>query len=276
MVIFRTLWSAIIFCLAASAQGDAAAARLHYAPNGNFGPTNAYVPGRAGFNLADVNSIDQIDALPKGVQGLVWVGQCGGVDEPFLRTVQGYIGRPNLFGFYLMDDPNPHGLFGGCAPERLKAEADWIHTHAMGTKTFIVLMNLGPSKAPSFANSYDPGNTHIDLFGFSPYPCRTELNGCDFDMIRSYVAAAQATGIPRDRMVPIYQTFGGGAWLDDRGGRFVMPTVEQEKEIIARWEALVPEPVFDFSYSWGSQRGDTALESASELQAVFAQHNNVK
>jgi serralysin len=31
--------------------------------------------------------------------------------------------------------------------------------------------------------------------------------------------------------------------------------------------------VFDFAYSWGSQRGDLALESSPDLQMVFSIHN---
>ncbi|MGX9121112.1 calcium-binding protein, partial [Mesorhizobium sp. BHbsci] len=30
---------------------------------------------------------------------------------------------------------------------------------------------------------------------------------------------------------------------------------------------------FDYTYKWGTQNGDTALESSSELQAVFREHN---
>ncbi|RUY80742.1 calcium-binding protein, partial [Mesorhizobium sp. M7A.F.Ca.CA.001.09.2.1] len=43
--------------------------------------------------------------------------------------------------------------------------------------------------------------------------------------------------------------------------------------MIDRWAALVPSPAFDYTYKWGTQNGDTALESASELKAFFLQHN---
>jgi hypothetical protein len=152
------------------------------------------------------------------------------------------------------------------------AEADWLHAHAPGAKTFIVLLNLGSSKAPSYAGSYTPANSHVDLFGLAPYPCRTELKQCDFAMIDRYVAAARAAGIPRDRIVPLYQAF-GGVWSDDGGGEYALPTVGQERQILARWGALVPAPVFDYAYSWGSQRGDAALQADFDLQAVFASHN---
>jgi hypothetical protein len=37
---------------------------------------------------------------------------------------------------------------------------------------------------------------------------------------------------------------------------------------------VVPQPVFDFAYSWISQSGDTALAQSPALQAVFATHNS--
>ncbi len=248
---------------------------LHYAPNGNFATGDKYLPGKVGFNLADVSSVGQLDALPDGIKGLAWIGRCAGVDTAFLDAVQPYIGHAKLFGFYLMDDPDPRGRNSPiCTADNLKAESDWIHTNAPGAKTFILLMKMSTSRTPSFANTYNPTNSHVDLFGLDPYPCRSELQDCDYDMIDRYVVAAEVWGIPRSKMVPIYQAFGGGNWVDDGGGRYRLPTVSQEQQILARWGSLVATPEFDFAYSWGSQNADAALESSPELQAVFSLHNN--
>jgi hypothetical protein len=248
---------------------------LHHAPNHNFDAEGHYLPGKAGFNLADVENVKQMDSLPNGVTGLVWVGQCEGVDATFIKTVEPFIGKPKVFGFYLMDDPDPTGKYKSrCTPDNLKAESDWIHDHVPGAKTFIVLMKLSSSKAPSFVETYNPANSHVDLFGIDPYPCRTEITDCDYEMIDRYVAAAEAWGIPRSNMVPVFQAFGGGNWSDDGGGKYVMPTEKQMQQILERWETVVPAPVFDFAYSWGSQKADDALENSPDLQAVFARHNN--
>src|SRR5205085_11255986 len=80
---------------------------IHYALQGNFGSDGNYLPGSIGFNLADVSTAAQLDSLPDGVKGLVWVGRCSGVDMTFLDTVRPYIGNAKLFGFYLMDGPDP-------------------------------------------------------------------------------------------------------------------------------------------------------------------------
>jgi hypothetical protein len=247
---------------------------LHHAPNHNFDAINNFLPGKVGFNLADVDNVGQLASLPEGAKGLVWVGQCKGVDAAFVKAVQPFVGRPNVFGFYLMDDPDPTGRYNPlCTADNLKAESDWIHAHAAGAKTFVVLMKLSSSKAPLFINTYNYSNSHIDLYGIDPYPCRTEISDCDFGMIDRYVAAADAWGIPRDALVPVYQAFGSGNWRDDGGGKYVFPSVSQMQKMLDRWETFAPTPVFDYAYSWGSQNGDEALESSSDLRALFARHN---
>jgi hypothetical protein len=266
------LMQSIVFDVPARAGPRSA---FHYAPNGNFDSNGNYLPGTVGFNLAEVNNVTQLNSLPEGVKGLVWVGKCKGVHASFLSAIRPYIGNAKLFGFYLMDDPDPTGVYRPlCTADNLKAESDWIHANVPGAKTFILLMPMSSSKTPSFTGSYNLTNSHVDLFGIDPYPCRTELNGCDYNMIDRYVAAAESWGLPRDNMVPVYQAFGGGKWVDDGGGRYALPTVSQLQQILARWQRLVPTPVFDYAYSWGSQNADVALESSADLQAVFLRHNN--
>ena len=89
----------------------------------------------------------------------------------------------------------------------------------------------------------------------------------------SAIVAAEAAGIPRDSIVPVYQAFGGGGYSDDGGGQYTLPTASQEEQILAVWGALVPNPVFDYAYSWGTQNSDQALEDSPALQAVFSAHN---
>jgi hypothetical protein len=246
---------------------------LHYAANHNFDDSGAWRPGATGFNLADISDPHQLRALPVGVKGLIWVGLCAGVEGKFVATMAPYMQQRNVFGFYLMDDPDPRIGHAQCKPDSLRAEADWIHDHVPGALTFILVMNLSGAGTPSFQGTYNPTNSHIDLYGIDPYPCRSEVNGCSETMIERYVAAAEASGIPRARMVPVYQSFGGGSWSDGDGGKYLLPTAAQMRAMLVRWRALIPAPVFDFAYSWGAQRGDHALEGNLDLQAVFSAHN---
>jgi hypothetical protein len=246
----------------------------HLAANHNFDDEGNFTPGKSGFNLADVSTPSQLDLLPDGVKALVWVGLCNGTDPAFTQLVASFNGSPKVFGYYLMDDPDPTGRYAPrCAVKHLRAESDWIHAMTPNAKTFVVLMNLGRSRQPLFDRAYRPEETHIDLFGISPYPCRSELGGCDFEMIFRYVAAAEAAGIPRAQMVPTYQTFGGGSWRNDTGGRYQLPSASQMRELLARWDQLLVSPAFDYAYSWGAQRDDEALENAPDLKRLMAIRN---
>jgi hypothetical protein len=262
---------------AGAAEGGSAAIRHHFAANGNFDETGRFAPAAAGFDIADVASAAQLETLPPAVKGLMWIGLCDGVDAKFVERAGSALGSRKLFGFYLMDDPDPSGRWReACSPDALRAEADWIHLHRADALVFVGLMNIGDAKSPAFDQSLRPERTHIDLFGVAPYPCRSEWPDCDDAMIGRFVAAARRAGIPDKAIVPIYQTFGGGNWRTDSGGRYRMPRPDELKRMFRSWTELTPAPVFDFAYSWGPQRSDDALGGSPALQSVFGEHNRTK
>ncbi len=233
---------------------------LHYAANGNF-VNGQYAPGADGFNLADISSASQLSELPAGVKGLVYLGMTGGVTAAFQAAVTSFIGSSQVYGFYLADEPAPSATTAG----NLKAEADWIHAHDPGAKTFIVEENSSSNTTPQFY--YTPANTDVDLFGLDPYPVQTNVpNNYDLNIIPLAVQAAELIGIPQKDLVPVYQAFGGAA-------PWILPSATQEQQILSTWGASLPHPAFDYAYSWGAQSGDTALSNSPALQQVFAAHN---
>jgi hypothetical protein len=244
---------------------------LHYTSNGNFSQSGQYVPGADGFTLADVKTYDksELDSLPAGVRGLVWLGDCQGATASFRSAVAAYAGDPKLFGFYVMDEPLPTT----CLPAHLLAEDTWIHKHVPGAVTFAILENLGRAKDPTFTGSYTPQDSGLNLIGLDPYPVRSELRSPDYAEISEYVRMAEALGWPLTSIVPVYQAFGGGNYADDANGHWAMPTAPQERQMLADWAAVVPDPKFDYAYSWGSQESDTALSQSPALRAVFTAKN---
>jgi hypothetical protein len=244
-----------------------ATTRWHYTANGNFGPSGQYLPGAVGFNLADVSSVSDLNRLPAGVLGLVWIGYCGGPDRTFRAKVSPMIGDARTFGFYLMDEPDPRT----CPPANMKAECDWIHSHMPSAKTFALLENRGLATDPTFANTYTPANSALDLIGLDPYPVRSGLPSPDYGEIAGYVQAAEEIGWPQSSLVPVFQAFGGGDWLG--GGTWTLPTPAEEQQLLSVWASVLPAPLFDYAYSWGQQNGDQSLSTSPALQQVFAAHN---
>jgi hypothetical protein len=260
--------------LAGGATAPGTPAR-HFAANANFDASGRFIPLDAGFNLADVSTRKRLDELPSGVLGLVWIGRCAGADAAFKAEIEKFTEDPKLFGFYLMDDPDPTGRWRRlCTVENLRAEADWIHFKTPQARTFIALMNIGNSRSPAFSGQYAPERSHVDLFSIAPYPCRVSAGPCDFDMIGRFVRAAEAAGFPIRKIVPTYQTFGAGRWRpSDGAGDYRLPNVSEMEAILQTWRSLVQAPEMDFAYSWGRQRDDEALASAPALQQVFVRHN---
>ena len=171
----------------------------------------------------------------------MWIGSCDGATSSFQSTIQTFIGDPNVFGFYLMDEPNP----SSCSAANLKAESDWIHANDPGTYTFIIEEDLSSSNHPTYQGGYNPANSDIDLYGLDPYPCRSENPAsapCAYSWLGLAVTAAESAGIPLADIVPVYQAFGGGAWVDDGGGSYQLPTAAEEAAILATWGSLVPHP----------------------------------
>jgi hypothetical protein len=188
----------------------------------------------------------------------------GGVTAAFKTAVSSFIGRPQVYGFYLADEPSPSATTAA----NLRAESDWIHAHFPGAKTFMVELNSSGNLTPKYF--YTPSNTHIDLFGLDPYPVQTNVpNHYDLNIIPLAVKEAEDIGIPQKDLVPVYQAFGGG-----RYPTYILPTATQEKENLAEWGTVLPTPAFDYAYSWGVQNGDTALSTDPALQQVFAVHNS--
>jgi len=87
-------------------------ATLHYTAGGGIDSQGNFAPAQAGFNLADVSSVDELNQLPNGVQGLVWLDQYSGVTQDFIDQVTPFIGNPKAYGFYRGDEPEPTGQWG--------------------------------------------------------------------------------------------------------------------------------------------------------------------
>ena len=214
-----------------------------------------------GYNLADV-SPSGADSLPSGQQAVAWVGEkCpSGVSSAFTSQVDAHRGDSKIFAWYLSDEPHVANCPG--APSALAAEADYIHANNPGQLAFIILLNSGNDYA-----AMNQSVTHVDAIGLDPYPCSTAHPDCPVTHIDDHVNAAEAAGISQSVIVPTFQAFADSY--------YTMPTPSQLQAMLDEWAKLVPNPPFDYTYSWGCQSSLTnCLERDSADQQVMAAHNS--
>ncbi|GAA2596066.1 hypothetical protein SMC26_01105 [Actinomadura fulvescens] len=234
---------------------------------------------RLGYDLADVKPDDGgLAALPAGMRALLWVGnfQCDAFELPydaFTAAVRKYSGHPKVYGWYLSDEPDP-----GTCPKiagDIRRRADYVRRHAPGQVTFISLTDF-PMKPVT------PKKVNVDLVGLDPYPCKgaaTARAECNVDAIDRMVRMADEAGIPRRVIVPVFQAFGTECSKGPRN--YWLPTADQFRQLLRRWDRLVPRPPLDIAYSWGHQ-GEWACPTLADadgrngrpdLQTLLKEHN---
>jgi hypothetical protein len=90
---------------------------------------------------------------------------------------------------------------------------------------------------------------------------------------------AVANGIPASAIVPVYQAFGQEGRLDGKSAYYRTPTTAEFQDMLNLWKSLVPNPIFDFVYSWGIQCTESScpapqsLKNHPELQSLIKRHN---
>jgi hypothetical protein len=292
-----------VFYTAVTQQLNAAQASktLHYAVNVHGGTSAA---AALGFNLFDIGGSTSdpaevnrtVDSLPPGAKGLVWVGNLDNAPPgspcpaprfsfaQFRAQVDALRSNPRVYGYYVADEPHPSVCPGAAAD--IKARADYIHAVAPGQKAFIVVLDGSAVCSPDLGCEYRalrPARTDVDLVGVDPYPCHFDGAGnavpCDDSMIAARVQAAIASGIPASAIVPVYQAFGQSGRKDGKSPYYRMPTADEVAAMLRLWSNLVPEPAFDYFYTFGVQcsagscPAPQAISNTPAIQAVVALHN---
>ena len=257
-----------------------------------------------GFNLFDLtgsktnptSTLALVNALPEGTQALVWLGNMGNApigqscpppgfsDDEFKAQVDILANSPKVFGYNLADEPHPSVCPD--AANAIMARSDYIHTHAPGQKTYITIQdgsNMCPEGEGCEYHALRPEITHVDLIGIDPYPCHFDSAGqpatCDTSKISQRVQVAVTNGIPISAIVPVFQAFGQEGRLDGKSIYYRTPTATEFQDMLNLWKSLVPNPIFDFVYTWGIQCTESScpspqsLKNHPELQLLIKQHN---
>ena len=292
---------AMFACFSMTGFSALALSQLHYAanPSGDMG-----VLAGLGFNLMDVTANisnpksvnDIVNALPANSKALIWIGNIGKghekercpapgyTDAQFQDQVDALADNPRVFGYYIADEPRPSICPN--AAQDIRARSDYIHAHAPKQKSFMIVLDgsaMCPKGLGCEFRALSPANTHVDLIGIDPYPCHVDSQGipsaCDMGSITERVNAALQNGIPGSAIVPVFQEFGQEGRADNEKGFYLTPKPAELATMLKIWGKLVPNPVFDYAYTWGIQctqafcPSPQALKNHSELQSVVRQYN---
>jgi len=267
------------------ASPPAARKTLHYISN--VGDDRAAVV-RLGYNLIDMGpSQSSINALPRGVRALVWLGNLDNTDctpgfswSEFKAAVDKLAGNAKVFGYFLSDEPHPS--ICPDAVKHIRARADYIRARDRDQKSFIVVLDKSDQCGSNVGCEYSalrPELSHVDLIGIDPFPC-VQDQGCNFDKINDRVTRAMANGVPQAAIVPVIQTFGQTCGTAADRHYYFLPSAGQLREILARFAKLTPHPVFDYTYTWDGKTsacpsldGADGTQGLPDLQSVMRQHN---
>ncbi len=273
---------------------------LHYAPNVRG---RLHAAAALGFDLFDVDGRTSnpeavnrvVDSLPKGARALVWVGNLdnappgsscpapGFSSRQFRAQVDALRANPRVYGYYVADEPHPTVCPGAAVD--IKARADFIHTEAPRQKAFIVVAggSICGADVGCEYRALQPARTDVDLVGLDPYPCHYDSRGnavpCDDSMILARVEAAIASGIRRDAIVPVFQSFGQARRTDGKSVYYRMPDAGELASMLRVWLRLIPDPAFDYFYTFGVQcrvgscPAPQALIDTPDLRPVVRSHN---
>ncbi len=279
-----------------SSGGGSTPVTLHYTTN--IG-SNQSLALSLGFNLFDVGGSQNnpsgvnttVNSLPTGVKALVWVGNLDNTNctpgfsyAQFTAQVDALKNNSRVFGYYLADEPHP-SICPSAASDIL-ARADYIKAHAPNQKSFIVVLDGSNMCGANLGCEYAalaPGNTHVDYFGIDPYPCHYATDQvtpvpCDNNSITQRVNSAVASGIPLSAVVPTFQAFGQAGRTDGKTVYYRLPTSSELTSMLNVWDSLVPNPAFDFSYTFGVQCSAScpapqAISNTPYLQTIISNHN---
>ncbi len=241
---------------------------------------------KLGFNLFDMGPDEErIDSLGPGQKALVWLGNLDNTSctpgyswSEFTAAVRRLAHDPKVFGYYLSDEPHPNVCPD--AAKHIRERADYIRAQDPSQKSFIVVMDATRNCGADLGCEYRllrPEVTHVDLIGVDPFPCRIG-NGCSPDKIDLEVSRAISGGIPADQIVPVFQVFGQEC-AHKKAKYYAQPTADELQTMINHWSALIPDPDFDFTYTWRSEGPacpglDVATGGSHPgLQAVIKRHN---
>jgi hypothetical protein len=212
-----------------------------------------------GWNLLDVGSRDEADALPRGTRGLVWVGDYDNTtcswevsDADVARRLAGAAGDPKVAGVFFSDEPDPYACPG--APAQHRARSRLIHS--LDPRAFTILL-ADSNSGKQTLDQLRLWRGAADYVALDPYPCYRGA-ACRYGWISAVIHAADRAGL---RYWGVAQAFADDTWR--------WPTPVEERHMLALWQASRAVGSMTFAWQWAGN----SLRSRPALLRVLKQWN---
>ena len=212
-----------------------------------------------GWNLLDVGSKAEADALPRGTRGLVWIGDYDNsscsweVADAALRSrLAATAGDRRVAGFFFSDEPDPAACPNAAAQHRDRS----VLVHSLDPGAFTVMV-VDSNSGQATLDQIPAWRGAADYLGLDPYPCYVG-RACNYRWIDTVIRAADRAGVPYWGMV---QAFSGGSWR--------WPTAGEERHMLSQWRASHAAGYMTFAWRWAGH----SLSSRPDLLAVLSRFN---
>jgi hypothetical protein len=196
-----------------------------------------------GWNLIDVSSKDEVDVLPPGAKGLVWVGDWNNTscswevsDAKLTKKVMSMVGDPKVVGFYFSDEPNPVACPD--APRRHVQRSALIRR--LDPSVFTVM--VARSNTDTSASELRLWRGAATYVGLDPYACDVG-KACNFARITRMIRAADKAHIA---YWGVLQAFADYDWR--------WPTPAELTRIASIWKASNAKGSMTFAWKWSDSR----------------------
>jgi hypothetical protein len=211
-----------------------------------------------GFTIVDRGAFkDDLDSLPPGVQGSVWLGAYDNntctweKSDDWIRSHVGAIaGHPAIADYYLADEPHVWSCPG--APDQIKARSELVKSIDPKPPTFVVIQPHSPG------NPFTPYVGTVDVIGGERFPCSHD-NGCVMSKIDETIGLLDAANVPRYWV--LIQAFADSFYRT--------PTADELRQEFQHWRASRMEGYLVFSWNFGTDN----IERHPDLIDVLASEN---
>ena len=234
----------ILGCSGAAAQAQASSAVRRPPPRYRYltdsGQEQAKLQRSYGWNLLDVSSKEEADALPTRTRALVWVGDYDNTtcswqvsDAQLKQQLAGTAGDRKIAGFFFSDEPDPFACPN--APAQHRARSQLIHS--LDPTAFTVMLMDSNSGRQTLQQMHLWAGV-ADYVALDPYPCHAGRR-CNYSWIGTVIRAADRANLPYWGVV---QAFAGGSWR--------WPTPSEERHMLALWAASREAGYMTFAWDW--------------------------